>query len=200
MRSRYARCGSKNRELRAMTSEEEEDLIRAIQERVTIVEYDPTWPLLFAEESERIRSLCGVKIEAIEHIGSTSVPGLPAKPIIDIAAAVQDSMVADELLEILCANGYHTSAEFNSTLGDRRWLMRQHGGRRTHHLHLLPVGALDWTNKIRFRNILRKHAEVKAQYLELKRRLAEEFGGERETYSESKTDFIQLVLQSRLEE
>ncbi len=120
----------------------QEELQQAIHEKVQIRDYDPAWPVRFEVERRRLQSLCGHKLLAIEHVGSTAVPGLSAKPIIDIVAAVSSIQEADELLIVLCANGYATSADFNATLGSARWLMRQERGSRTHHLHLLVANSL----------------------------------------------------------
>jgi GrpB-like predicted nucleotidyltransferase (UPF0157 family) len=103
--------------------------------------------------------------------------------------------VADRLVEQLCNNGYTTSAEFNSSLGDRRWLMRHADGRRTHHLHLVLEGSAHLANAIRFRDALRGNGRLGREYAELKYRLAREFGNDRGAYTAAKTEFIASVLQ-----
>lgn len=175
---------------------DQSELERAINEKIEIRDYDPAWSLRFQAERDRLQAICGDTLIAIEHIGSTAVPGLPAKPIIDILAAVSSMDAADELVILLCANGYTTSAEFNATLGERRWLMRQEGGRRTHHLHLVLHPSDEWSNKLRFRDMLRQNRELCQGYLALKRRLAVELGGDRESYTEAKSDFIRAALAS----
>jgi len=123
---------------------EHESLNRAITEAIVIVPYDPAWPAGFEAERRRLLLLAPGVFLGIEHIGSTAVPELAAKPIVDIMAAVPSMEAADRLLAVLCQNGYATSAEFNATLRDRRWLMRQFNGRRTHHLHLVLPGGRYW--------------------------------------------------------
>jgi GrpB-like predicted nucleotidyltransferase (UPF0157 family) len=179
-----------------MSSIEYEQLQRAINEKVEIADYDSDWPQRFEAESRRLKELCGVSLSKIEHVGSTAVPGLPAKPIIDIIAVAPSVEEADTLVELLCANGYTTSVEFNATLGDKRWLMRQQGGRRTHHLHLVPPGNDEWLNKVRFRDLLRKDSDLRRAYIELKRRLADELCEDREAYTDAKTAFVRNALKT----
>jgi GrpB-like predicted nucleotidyltransferase (UPF0157 family) len=167
-----------------------ESLNRAIHEPVVIVPYDPAWPGKF--EAERIRIV--TLLPRLEHIGSTAVPGLPAKPIIDCMAAVGSMEIADALVEQFCQNGYVTSAEFNRSLGDRRWLMRHAAGRRTHHLHLVLESGTHLTDAIRFRDALRGDTRLIAEYAGLKERLSREFGDDREGYTKAKSDFIAAAL------
>ncbi len=182
--------------MRVVTSIEDDQLQSAIHEKVEITDYNSAWPRLFNAEFQRLKELCGTKLSKVEHVGSTAVPGLSAKPIIDIVAVVSSIGEADVLVEHLCANGYTTSAEFNAALGDKRWLMRQHEGRRTHHLHLVLPGSDEWLNKVRFRDLLRTDAKLQRTYLELKRRLAHELGQDREAYTDAKTEFVRSALES----
>ena len=177
-----------------MPSLESEQLQRAIHEKVEITDYDPEWPQRFDAELQRLKQLCGARLSKIEHIGSTAVPGLPAKPVIDIIAVVPSIDEAESLVKLLCANGYNTSADFNATLKDKRWLMRQHEGHRTHHLHLVLPQSPEWQNKVRFRDLLRKDPNLRRSYIELKRRLADEIGSDREAYTDAKTEFVRNAL------
>ena len=108
----------------------------------------------------------------VQHFGSTAVPGMPAKPIIDLLAGVGSMAIADSLVEPLLKSGYTTSAEFNSTLNDRRWFMRWAEGRRTHHLHLVVLGGSEWRRRLRFRDLLRADPELAHRYALLKKELA----------------------------
>ena len=173
---------------------EEESLHQAIRERVRIVPYDPAWPEKYEEERERLVTLAPSAFVAIEHVGSTAVTGMAAKPIIDIAVGVRSMADADELLITLCANGYSTSAVFNATLIDQRWLMRHAGGHRTHHLHLVIHEDREWRRKIAFRNALRADAKAAIRYHVLKTRLALDKGSDRDAYTSAKTEFVEEVL------
>ena len=175
---------------------EEESLNRAINEQVAIFPYDKAWPLLFEQERDRLLRLFPGDFLAIEHIGSTAVPGLSAKPIIDILAGVDAIPRADALMKPLCQAKYTTSMEFNDSLAGRRWLMRWADGRRTHHLHLVVYGSKEWQQRLAFRDRLRANAEVALQYEQHKRKWAAEFRSDREAYTAAKGDFIQETLSS----
>jgi GrpB-like predicted nucleotidyltransferase (UPF0157 family) len=127
---------------------EEESLQAAINEPVVLQAYDAHWPGMFEAERGRLLPLFSNAFIAIEHIGSTAVPGLAAKPVIDILGGVASMEAAKALVAPLCKQGYATSAEFNATLADRQWLMRWADGHRTHHLHLVVHGGPVWTQRI----------------------------------------------------
>jgi len=173
---------------------DDDSLTRAIVEEVSIASHDPRWAAQFEEERARLLDLFPGRFTAIEHFGSTAVPRLAAKPIIDILAGVGTLREADALLQPLCAHGYETSAEFNATLPDRRWLMRHALGRRTHHLHLVVFGGEPWIRRLQFRDALRADATIAARYEQLKRELAGQHRHDREAYTQAKTAFIDEVL------
>ncbi len=172
----------------------DESLTQAIAKEVRLVAHDVRWAEQFVAERNRLLELLPGRFAAIEHIGSTAVPGLAAKPIIDILAGVKTIGETDSLLEPLCGHGYETSAEFNATLPDRRWLMRQAFGGSTHHLHLVVFGSEPWVRPLQFRDVLRADAAVAARYEHLKHELAEQYRHDREAYTHAKTAFIQEVL------
>ena len=174
----------------------DDSLNRAIAEEVHIAGYDSQWVARFVTERDRLLALLPGRFIAIEHIGSTSVPRLAAKPVIDILAGVGAISEADALLEPLCAHGYATSAEFNATLPDRRWLMRHDSGRRTHHLHLVVFGGEEWVRPLKFRDALRADAAIAARYEQLKLQLAEQYRHDRDAYTEAKTAFINEVIKN----
>lgn len=174
--------------------DEEESLNRAIHEDVKLYQYNPNWPAMFQDERDRLLHLFPGEFLAIEHIGSTAVPGLSAKPIIDILAGVDSMSRADELMEPLCQSKYATSMDFNASLVDRRWLMRWAEGRRTHHLHLMVFGSQEWDRRLAFRNILRANTELAQRYEQNKRMWVAEFRSDREAYTAAKADFIREAL------
>lgn len=176
----------------------QESLNRAIHEEVAIFPYDPAWPSMYEKERDRLLRLFLDDFLAIEHIGSTAVPGLSAKPIIDILAAVETLSRADELMEPLCRSSYTTSMEFNASLVGRRWLMRWAEGHRTHHLHLVRHGSEEWSQRIAFRDRLRASSGLAEQYEKRKLLWAAEFRSDREAYTAAKADFIREVLEGVL--
>ncbi len=176
---------------------EEESLQAAINEEVALQCHDPAWFSAFDAERDRLRSMFPGKFIDIEHIGSTAVPGLLAKPIIDILAGVASMAAAEELAGPLCGSGYTTSAEFNATLPDSRWFMRWSNGRRTHHLHVTVHGSDFWTHRLRFRDALRGDPILAAQYEKLKSTLAITHRADREAYTHAKAEFIRAAIEHR---
>ena len=166
---------------------------QAIHEEVRLAPCDTAWPLLFAQERERLMDLFAQMI-GVEHIGSTAVPGLAAKPVIDIMAGVASMEHADALFEPILTSGYTTSREFNATLQDRRWFMRASNGSRTHHLHVVVHLDRIWTDRLRFRDLLRTDSHLAASYASLKVELAVRFRQDREAYTEAKAGFIAHAL------
>lgn len=178
--------------------DEAESLNRAIHEEVALFPYDANWPAMFEDERNRLLHVFPRDFLAIEHIGSTAVPGLSAKPIIDILAGVDSMSCADELMEPLCQAKYTTSMEFNASLVRRRWLMRWAEGRRTHHLHLVVYGSHEWCQRLAFRNLLRVDTELAERYEENKQWWANKFRTDREAYTAAKTSFIREALKGAI--
>ena len=174
--------------------DEQQSLLAALHERVRLHSYDPSWPAVFLLEQDRLLSLFPNRFLGIEHIGSTAVPGLSAKPVVDILAGVASMAVAQALAEPLCRSGYTTSAEFNATLSDRQWFMRWAHGHRTHHLHLVVYGAARWSEHLRFRDALRTQPGLAQRYAALKSELAALHADDREAYTQAKEAFIRAAL------
>lgn len=172
---------------------ESESLERAIHEDVALCPYDPAWPSLFLVERERLISLYPSLLLDVQHFGSTAIPGMPAKPIIDLLAGVESMAVAESLVEPLLSSSYTTSAEFNATLTGRRWFMRWTNGRRTHHLHVVVLGGTEWRRRLRFRDVLRSNSELANRYSRLKTELAVQHSADREAYTHAKTEFVLSV-------
>ncbi len=156
---------------------------------VVIVDYDQRWMKMFAEEKERIlEALNGMGVE-VEHVGSTSVPGLAAKPIIDIIAVVPDCAAAEESIGPLGLLGYKYRGELG--VPGRYYFSK---GPRTHHLHMYPRHHLEIARLLLFRDYLRAHSDVAQEYATLKRMLAEKFRDDREAYTAAKNDFIKSIV------
>lgn len=172
---------------------EEQSLAAAIAEEIALVPYDASWPDIFAAERDRLMSMFAEELIEVQHIGSTAVPGLQAKPVIDILAGVQSMAVADALVKRLCCSGYTTSAEFNATLPLRRWLMRWADGHRTHHLHLVIHGGREWLEHLQFRDKLRSNPQLAHRYSEFKSHLAAKHRTDREAYTNAKSEFVRSV-------
>lgn len=172
---------------------DDESLQAAIHEDVNLQDHDPAWPQRFETERARLLALLPGTFVDIQHIGSTAVPGLLAKPVIDLLAGVASMDEARALGPALCASGYTTSAEFNDTLTDRQWFMRWANGRRTHHLHVVVHGGEVWLERLRFRDALQADPALVARYAALKQALAQRHAGDREAYTDAKAEFVRAV-------
>ncbi|UCH43652.1 MAG: GrpB family protein [Dehalococcoidales bacterium] len=161
---------------------------------ILIVEYNPVWPVLFQEEKDRIQAAVGDRIAAIEHVGSTAVPGLGAKPIIDIMVGINSLEGAGECVDLLDGIGYQYFPEHEEEMPERRYFRKGPPEDRISHLHMVEVGGEFWIRHLLFRNFLRKHPEVADEYYRLKKELASRYAGERRAYTDAKTPFIESVV------
>ncbi|MBL8145130.1 MAG: GrpB family protein [Anaerolineae bacterium] len=158
---------------------------------IVIADYDPAWPVLAAEEIARIRASLGDRLLAIEHVGSTSVPGLAAKPLLDLMGGLQTLDEARVCVPHTEALGYHY--EPGDSIPDRVYFNKGPEGARTHHLYLVELGGEYWVRHIAFRDALRADPALAADYAALKRLLAAKYGTDRLGYTEAKSDFITAV-------
>lgn len=161
---------------------------------VVIVDYDPQWPALYTEEKRRILTVIGDAVIAIEHVGSTAVPGLGAKPIIDIMAAVRRLPDAEKCVEPLRTIGFEYVPEYNEVIPERRYFHKGPAEARTHHLHMVELTSGFWEKHLLFRDLLRTHPEEAQRYCQLKKELAANVGSDRETYTEVKTSYIESAI------
>jgi GrpB-like predicted nucleotidyltransferase (UPF0157 family) len=165
----------------------------AADEPVRIVPYDQAWPKRFEEERAALADAIGDWVfGGIHHVGSTSVSGLEAKPVIDILVGVRDLTESRSCFEQLARLGY-LYAPYRS--GEMHWFCKPHPSRRTHHLHLVPADSPRFRDELAFRDYLRTHRDVAKEYGALKRRLAKEFEHDREAYTDSKAEFIRATVQ-----
>ncbi|WP_309120677.1 GrpB family protein [Paenibacillus sp.] len=159
---------------------------------VAVVPYNTVWPAAFEAERERLLAMLAPNVSRIEHVGSTSVPGQAAKPILDLFAAARPLLSEAEYAERLREAGY---AYQKTGMVGRHLFYREAGtGARTHHLHLLPEEGFYERNEILLRDYLRAHpAEVEA-YGALKRELAKRYAADPDGYTRAKTSFIQRIV------
>ncbi len=162
---------------------------------IEILPYDPGWPLQYEEARREILSAIGEFVLRIEHIGSTAVPGLAAKPVIDILAGVHSLQHAPAFLPPLSSLGYTYVPEHEDIFPERRYLHRIAGGAHTHHLHIVEAQSEFFRVQLLFRDYLRSHPEEAQRYAELKYHLARQYRLDREAYTEAKTAFIKNILQ-----
>jgi GrpB-like predicted nucleotidyltransferase (UPF0157 family) len=161
---------------------------------IVIANYDPSWPAMFDEERARLVGAVGNWVLGIEHIGSTSVPGLGAKPVIDILIGVGALADADEhCIEPICGLGYEYVPEFETVMPFRRYFRRSADEQNhSHHIHLVEKGSDFWQRHLLFRDYLRAHPDRAREYEQLKRRLAPQFSDVND-YAQAKNEFIRAT-------
>jgi GrpB-like predicted nucleotidyltransferase (UPF0157 family) len=180
---------------------------RAVSDSLVIADWDPRWAQLFEEERARISEVIGEWLTDVEHVGSTAVPGLAAKPVIDIMAGLQSWDDREQCVAPLEALGYENRGEnvipgalifvklTDNPLPGQTY--RASDGKiraRTHNLHLLPISHPEWNRHILFRDYLRQDTSVAQRYAELKRTLAETHHQDIDAYTSAKTEFIEVVI------
>jgi GrpB-like predicted nucleotidyltransferase (UPF0157 family) len=161
-------------------------------EPIRLAPADPSWPARFEEEREALERAIGRWVKGgIHHVGSTAVPGLEAKPIIDILAGVRDLESARACFDPLADLGYVYAPYLP---GEMHWFCKPDPARRTHHLHLVPADSPRYRDELSFRDRVRADPKLAAEYAALKRALVERYREDREAYTEAKGAFIRAVL------
>ena len=164
---------------------------------IVIAPYDPTWPSSFEAEAERIRHTFGSQALRVEHVGSTAVPGLAAKPVIDIQISVA-SLEPRELYHTWLHNLGYTHFSLGTFDLVYPFFKRPVGWPSTHHVHLCAAASVQERDHLAFRDYLRSNPTAAAEYAALKRTLACSHDGltmeSQEQYSLSKTEFVTSVL------
>jgi len=157
---------------------------------VLLVPYDPLWPLEYAAEADRIAHACDDLPIRLEHIGSTAVPGLGARPVIDIAVGIPPNVKRHEYFAALRQLGY----EHRGTDGvpGRDYFVR--GSPRSHHIHLVSWSSDLWNEWLLFRDYLRANPDASREYDGLKRELSATFADEPRKYTEAKGGFVRAAL------
>lgn len=164
-------------------------------EPIEIVPYDPRWPERFEDEHTALTEAIGEwATGGIHHVGSTAVPDLDAKPIIDILAGVDNLETARDCFEPLARLGY-LHAPYRPE--EMHWFCKPHPRRRTHHLHLVPTDSERFRNELAFRDALRANPDLAESYAATKQKLAARFKHDREGYTNAKEPFIREALQGR---
>jgi len=157
---------------------------------VRLAEYDGRWPALFAAECQRIREHSGMMTLSLEHVGSTSIPDMPAKPILDIAAGRPRGASIQGYVAALERAGYEHRGERG--VPGRELFCR--GEPRAYHLHLVEEGGPLWRDYLAFRDYLRTHAEDARRFADVKRVLAARVARDREGYMSAKSPHVQEIL------
>ena len=163
-----------------------------LMKKVEVVQYNPKWREAFALESQRLGDTLGETVIAIHHIGSTAIPNIYAKPIIDLLVEVKDLIKIDEQNAAMQLLGYQIMGEFG--IPGRRFFRKENTeGIRTHHVHIFEVGSPQINRHLAFRDYLIAHPEVAQEYSDLKRKLAQEYPTNIEGYMDGKDGFIKEI-------
>ena len=159
---------------------------------IRIAPYDPAWPDSFERERVELDAAIGRwAVGGIHHVGSTAVPGLAAKPIVDILVGVEDLESSRACFAPLARLEYL----YAPYLADQmHWFCKPDPNRRTHHLHLVPTAGRRYAEELAFRDRLRIDGALAEAYASLKRDLAARLGDDRDAYTEAKSDFIRRAL------
>ena len=161
---------------------------------VVLEEYDSSWPDKFQQEKDFLLTVAGKwNVGSIEHVGSTSVNGMVAKPIIDIMFGVKSLHESKAAIDALVKSGYKYWPYKADVM---HWFCKPSDAFRTHHLHLIPFESALWQERLKFRDILRANNELALKYANIKRDLACVHKKDREAYTRNKWPFIQSVLQA----
>lgn len=159
---------------------------------IILEEYDSSWPEKFKKEKAYLLSVAGPWNDGtIEHVGSTAVPGMVAKPVIDIMFGVKSLEHSKPAIEVLVESGYEYWPYKTDVM---HWFCKPTDAFRTHHLHLIPFGSPLWNERIKFRELLRSDKSIFEQYAKLKQGLAASHKEDREAYTQKKWPFIKQAL------
>jgi GrpB-like predicted nucleotidyltransferase (UPF0157 family) len=163
---------------------------------IEVVAYDERWVERFALAESELRVALAPFVVEIEHVGSTAVPGLAAKPVIDIQVGVQTLDDSAEIVSAVESLGYEYVPEFEDELPDRRYFRRWVDGRRSHQIHLVERSNAEWWDRhVRFRDWLCDHDDDRLRYAELKMNLASTHRDDRRAYTDAKSGFIRAIEQ-----
>ncbi len=157
---------------------------------VKIQRYNPKWRISARKEINTLKKALKSFALGIQHIGSTAIPGMNAKPIIDIDVAVKSLKVVNDLIEPLKKLGY----KYRVGEPEKRLFVKGPNEKITHHLHVIELGSNLWNNDLLFRDFLRKNKKEAKQYLKLKKELASQFHNDRRSYSGGKENLIKAIL------
>jgi GrpB-like predicted nucleotidyltransferase (UPF0157 family) len=163
---------------------------------IVLLEYQDSWPQQFLQVAEQLRVLFPIPGAVLEHIGSTSIPGLCAKPVLDVALGVGALREAEAAIPAFGSAGYAYRPEYEDAIPERRYFVKSENTNLRVHLHAVVLGGLLWQQHLHFRNQLRRETRLRDEYSELKRRLAVVHARSKAAYTEAKAPFIREVLSS----
>jgi GrpB-like predicted nucleotidyltransferase (UPF0157 family) len=162
------------------------------RKKVKLFSYNPVWKELYKKEEKLLRSAIGKYVLDIQHVGSTSVPGANAKPIIDIAVGVKNLKDGEKRIKPLKQLGYEY--KHDAGIKGRHFFAKGKKRNRTYYIHIIKLNGRFWKNLIVFRDYLRKHKRAVKEYNKLKEKLARKYKDDRDTYTTKKDSFIRGII------
>jgi GrpB-like predicted nucleotidyltransferase (UPF0157 family) len=166
--------------------------------KISIVPFDSLWKKSFEEEKELLADIFSNIPHAIEHIGSTAVEGLSAKPIIDLMIGLENFSLVNNYIEKICNAGYAYISKYEDTMPFRRFFSKGVNSEKTHHLHIVQFESEFWKRHLLFRDHLRKNPTDRNAYEQFKKKLAERDWETSNHYADAKTEFIRN-METRIE-
>jgi GrpB-like predicted nucleotidyltransferase (UPF0157 family) len=170
----------------------EKKIIGLQRKKVRISSYNSEWKKIYKKEKELLLSVLGDQILNIQHIGSTSVPGVKSKPIIDIVVVVKKIKDAENLIESVEKLGYEYKHE--AGVRGRHFFVKGSEKNRTHYIHMVKLGGKQWKNLTNFREYLLEDRKNVKEYNKLKESLAKKYKDDRDTYTKKKSIFISRAI------
>jgi len=161
---------------------------------IQVEDYDPRWPFLFEQEKARITAILGNRVSMVEHIGSTAIPGMTAKPVIDIAVGIRSLSQARTYIPCLEGLGYVYEPTLEQRLPERLFFWKGTPTIHTYHLHMAELDNPMLLRPIQFRDYLRNHPDAARKYGELKKELAKSCEQDMDAYVAGKTAFIERIM------
>jgi GrpB-like predicted nucleotidyltransferase (UPF0157 family) len=161
--------------------------------KIHLEEYDPQWKVMFLSEKQHLEAVLAEIPCEIAHIGSTSVEGLAAKPIIDILIGMKDFEQAGLLVDALVANDYHYVPAYETMFPERRFFFKEGLDGKSHNVHAVELDSHFWSRHLAFRDYLRANPSVAAEYEALKRELAKREWNDGNEYAQAKGAFIRRI-------
>jgi GrpB-like predicted nucleotidyltransferase (UPF0157 family) len=159
-----------------------------------VAPYSAEWPHQFSIVAQQLHAVFAGRVVQIEHIGSTAVPGLCAKPVIDVLLGARSLQDVEAVIPQLAAEGYAYVQKYESELPMRRYFVKSEAQMLRVHLHAVCVGSAFWVEQLAFRDALRASNQLRQEYGDLKRRLARTHEHDKAAYTAAKAPFIKQVL------
>lgn len=175
----------------------QERIDRVVKEKIEIVAYNSQWVNSFKKEAIFLKNKFPKIIKRIEHFGSTAVPGLAAKPVVDILVEITTfKEVREKIVPVLTVLGYDYfwRPEFDKPPMYAWFIKRDKKGHRSHHIHMVKKNSKLW-ERLYFRDYLRKYPQVAKKYGELKTALVSKYANDREKYTKEKTEFVMKITE-----